>query len=99
MKYATLLLGLVPASIATARAEMLNCNGTIVEPIYVPTCPASVPLHECLSVRFDGYKITNAPLTGIELRLKTKTPRRGISTMGPELIEATLNGKRCQLPE
>jgi len=99
MKYATLLLAIVLALIAAARAEMLNCNGTIIEPVYVPTCPASVPLEKCLSVKFDGYKITNAPFEGFELRLKTKTPRRGISTRGPEMIEATLNGKRCRVPD
>src|SRR5262245_56127364 len=97
MKYATLLLAIVLASIAAARAEMLNCNGTIIEEVYLPTCPASV--QNCLSVKFDGYKISNAPLTGFDLRIKTKTPRRGVSTRGPELIEATLNGKRCHIPE
>jgi hypothetical protein len=96
MKYATLLLAIVLASIATARAfEMLNCNGTMIEPIFLPTCPASVPPNDCRSVKLEGYKITNAPLEGFDFRLKTKTPRRGVSTRGSELVVATLNGKRC----
>ena len=83
MKYATLLLAIVLASIATARAfETLNCNGTMIEPIFLPTCPASVPPNDCRSVKLEGYKITNAPLEGFDFRLKTKPPAAALAPEG-----------------
>src|SRR5262245_46260505 len=105
MKYTTLLLGLAIAlaSIITARAQVIaECSFSgvpgeiIVEKIYAPTCPASTPPEKCLSVKFTGYKISNVPIWGTDLRIKTRTPRRGVSTSGPELVEVTLNGKRCE---
>jgi hypothetical protein len=111
MKSATLLLGLaiVLASIVTARAQFIfQCDvpdipskeiELIIEQVYVPTCPASTPSERCLSVKFVGYKITNAPIWGFDLRIKTKTPRRGVSTSGPEIVAVTLDGKRCRVAD
>jgi hypothetical protein len=109
MKYATLLLGLAIAlaSIATARAQtIIKCGhprapdeAIIIEKIYVPTCPASTPKENCLSVKFDGYRISNVPIWGVDLRIKTKTPRRGVSTSGPELVAVTLEGKSCRIDD
>jgi hypothetical protein len=107
MKYATLLLGLaiMLASIVAARAQVIaRCDKpglpgqqVIIEENYVPTCPASTPRERCLSVRLDGYKISNAPMAGFDLRIKTRTPPRGVSTSGPDIVAITLNGKSCQV--
>ena len=92
MKYSALLLGLaiLLTSIAATAAEMLNCDGIIVERVYTPTCPASVPLADCRTYRMHGFTISNLPQQRhlrIDLRLDTKTDK------------ATLNGKRCEVPE
>jgi hypothetical protein len=92
MKYATLLLGLaiVLASIAAAQAEMLNCDGILVERVYTPTCPASVSLADCRTYRLHGFTVSQLPWrrhVRIDFRLDTKTNK------------ATLNGKRCEVPE
>src|SRR5262245_37873712 len=108
MKYAPPLLGLAIAlaSIATARAQtIIHCDTgvagdpIVIEKIYVPTCPASTPRENCLSVKFTGYKISNVPIWGVDLRIKTKTPRRGVSTSGAELVAVTLDGKSCQISD
>lgn len=86
MKYATLLLGatLVLASIITARAaEMLNCDGVIINPTYAA----------CIQCGEDML-ISNLPAKGrkllpFDLRIKST----------PKGLEATLNGKRCHVPE
>lgn len=100
MKYATLLLGLTIAlaSIVTARTQTPfycpNLGAHIeIEKVMVPTCPDD---ENCRSFKFIGYTITNVPLHGTNIRIKTRTPRRGVSTLGPEIVEVTLDGKRCQ---
>lgn len=99
MKYATLLLGaaLVLASIAAARAvEIINCDGVIVERVYVPTCPASV--RNCQRFRLQSFTVSNLPSpkgTDIEFRISATVDR---SPTGKTEI-ATLNGKRCHIAE
>ena len=84
MKHATLLLGLaiVLASIAAVQAEMLNCDGRIVEPKFTD------------KGLLEGVTISDfsRPWRG-DVRIDfvwKDTKNYGT---------ATLNGKRCKVPE
>jgi hypothetical protein len=95
MKYATLLLGLaiLTATIAVARAEPLNCGGIIVEPVFRPLCPASVPDNDCKSWELDGISFPHVAKKGLPIRIDF------IWKNTNDYKTATLNGRRCKIPE